>query len=156
MARAPAKAATPAAAKTEKPVPMAPSKPAKKTFTFPKTLGACADRIFTLREERKAAQKIVDAIEAEEKALKEHIIQTLPKSQASGVSGKLANVKTITKNVAHVEDWDKFYAHVKKTGSFDLMQKRLSDTAIQERWEGKKVVPGVVPFPVVTISVTKV
>ena len=66
---------------------------------FPKTLGACADRVYELRAKRLAAQKDVDAIEAEEKALKEHIINTLPKSETTGVAGKVARVTVVTKQV---------------------------------------------------------
>lgn len=125
-------------------------------YKFPKTLAACADRLFELREKRLEEQKKVDAIEAEEKAVKEHLIQNLPKSEASGVAGKLCRVTVITKPVPQVQDWDKFYAYVGKTKSFDLLQRRLTDTAIKERWEAGKKIPGVEPFNVVTLSVNKV
>ena len=61
----------------------------------------------------------MDEVEAEEKALKEHIIQTLPKSEASGVAGKVARVTVVTKDVPQVKDWDAFYKYVSKTKSFD-------------------------------------
>lgn len=125
-------------------------------YKFPKALGACADKLFQLRELRLAKQKEAELIEAEEKALKEHLINTLPKSEANGVAGKVARVSIVTKPVPQVKDWDKFYAHVKKTGQFELMQRRLSDTAIKERWEAGKAVPGVESFNVVTVSINKV
>lgn len=125
-------------------------------YKFPKAMGACADRLFQLREKRLEDQKKVDAIEAEEKALKEHIIQTLPKSEASGVAGKIARVTVITKAVPQVKDWDVFYKHVKKTGEFELLQRRLTDTAIRERWDAGKQVPGVESFNAVTVSLNKI
>ena len=64
----------------------------KKTYKFPKKIGTCADKLYKLRQDRLAQQKIVDALQEEESALKTHIINTLPKSEASGVSGKLARV----------------------------------------------------------------
>lgn len=127
-----------------------------KKYKFPKALGACADKLYQLREARLAKQKEAEAIEAEEKALKEHLINTLPKSEANGVAGKVARVTVVTKPVPQVKDWEKFYAHVKKTGQFELMQRRLSDTAIKERWEAGKSVPGVESFNVVTVSINKV
>jgi hypothetical protein len=128
----------------------------KPKFKFPKTLGACADRLYELRQKRLEEQKKVDAIEAEEKALKEHIIQNLPKSEASGVAGKLARVTVVTKEVPQVRDWDAFYKYVKKTGSFDLMQRRLTEAAVKERWEAGKEIPGVERFQAVTVSINKV
>jgi len=128
----------------------------KPKFKFPKQLGSCADKLYELRQKRLEQQKVVDAIEAEEKALKEHIINTLPKSEASGVAGKLARVTLVTKEVPQVEDWDAFYKHVKKTGQFDLLQRRLTDAAIKERWEHGKEIPGVKHFQAVTVSINKV
>lgn len=125
-------------------------------FKFPKALGACADKLFELRNKRLAEQKKVDEIAAEETALKNHIIENLPKSEASGVAGKLARVTVVTKQVPQVKDWDAFYKYVKKTGSFDLMQKRLTDAAIKERWEAGKEVPGVEHFNAVSVSINKV
>ena len=123
---------------------------------FPKTLGACADALYEVRQARLDLQKKVDALSEQETALREHIIQTLPKSQASGVAGKLARVTVVTKDVPQVKDWDKLYAHVKKTGQFELLQRRLSDSAFKERQEAGKTVPGVELFRAVTVSINKV
>lgn len=125
-------------------------------YKFPKTMGACADRVYLLREQRLASQKEVDKIEEEEKALKEHIINNLPKSEASGVSGKVGHVEVVKKSVPQVKDWEAFYKHVKKTGEFDLMSRSISKTAIQERLDNKKKVPGVELFTTVSLSITKV
>lgn len=125
-------------------------------FKIPKTLGACADRVYELRAKRLAAQKAVDLIEEEEKAIKEHLINNLPKSEASGVAGKSARVTVVTKEVPQVKDWDAFYKHVKKTGDFDLFQRSISKAAVQARWDMNKKVPGVESFDAVTLSITKV
>jgi hypothetical protein len=129
---------------------------AKPVFKMPKTLALCADELYKTREARLVAQKAVEALESKESALKEHLINNLPKSDASGVAGKLARVTIVTKVIPQVKDWDKFYKFIKKTGSFDLMQRRLTDTAVQERWDNGKEVPGVEPFNVVKVSLNKV
>lgn len=128
----------------------------KAKFTIPKQIGACADLLYQLRSNRLVQQKVVDGLEEQEKALKEHIIKNLPKSKASGVSGRVANVKVETKKVAQVKDWKKFYAHVKKTGDFELLGRTIKQEAIRERWEARKKVPGVETFDAVTVSCTKV
>lgn len=124
-------------------------------FKFPEALGACADRLYEIRQQRLALQKDIDALAAEETALKEHLIATLPKSDASGIAGKLCRVAIVTKAVPQVEDWDVLYKHIKRTGQFDLMQRRLVDAAVKERWDVGKKVPGVGYYTVVSVSLNK-
>ncbi len=125
-------------------------------FKMPKGLGACADRLFEVRAARLSIQKQVEQLAAEESAIKEHLINTLPKSDASGVAGKLCRVTIVTKEIPQVKDWDAFYKYVKKTGSFDMLQRRLTDAAIKERWEDGKEIPGVEHFHAVSVSINKV
>ena len=124
-------------------------------YVPPKTIGACADRLYELKELKSEAQKAVDLIESEEKALKQHIIDNLPKSDATGAVGKVAQVTVVKKTVPKVGNWDLFYAHVKKTGHFELLNKALTKKAVEERWEAHKVVPGVETYTDVTLSVHK-
>lgn len=130
--------------------------PAKKNYRFSKKMGTCADRLYALKAKRLAAQKVADEIKEEETALKEHIINTLPKSEASGIAGKMARVTVVNKTVPRVEDWDKFYRHVKRTGNFEMLQRRVGEKAIQERWDNGKEVPGVSHFTFPIISMNKV
>lgn len=146
-----------AAKKTEAPEAAAEKKTTKKdSFKVPKTVGACADLLFELRAKKSEAKKVVDEIEAQEKAVKDFLIENLPKSSQTGAVGKLAKAQVVTKQEPQVENWDALYAHISKTKSWDLLQRRLSTGAIKERWENKKQVPGVGVFPVVSVSVTKV
>lgn len=132
------------------------SKPKPAKFKIPKAMGACADLLYTTRQRRLDLQKQVDALQAQETALREHIIDTLPKSEAKGVAGKVAYVKVETKAVPQVKDWEAFQRYVKKTGAFDLFQRRINTAAIEERWANKKTVPGVESFTAVKVSCTKV
>jgi len=122
---------------------------------IPKTIGACADALYTIRSKRLDLQKKVDALAAEESELREHIICELPKSDASGVAGKLARVSVVRKQVPSVKDWDTFYRYVKRTGAFELLHRRVADAAIRERWDAGKTVPGVEVFTAVTVSLSK-
>lgn len=125
-------------------------------FKLPKSLAQCADLLYTTRQDRLEVQKQVDAFKEQEELLRNHIINTLPKSEASGISGKIANAKIVTKAVPRVMDWEKFYAYVNKNKAFELLQRRLNDGAIQERWDDGKEIPGVETFNTVSVSVTKV
>jgi hypothetical protein len=131
----------------------------EKSYKFPKSMGLCADKLFDLREKRLAAQKIVDAIESEEKALKNHIIDNLDKN-STGASGKHHRVQVVTEPIPQVKDWRKFYDFVKKNDAFDLLQRRLNVKAVQDRVaeikRGPKLLPGTENFNAVKVSLTKV
>ena len=124
--------------------------------TFPKTLGECADALYTARQNRLALQRQLDEMGAYETALREHIINTLPKSKQEGAQGALARVTVVRKEVPQVKDWQAFYAYVSKHKAWELMQRRVSEKAIAERLEGGVKLPGVEIFHAVTLSVNKV
>ena len=88
--------------------------------------------------------------------LEQWFIQELPEDDATGISGKVANVAIKRKEIAVVADWDKFYANIKKKGEFELLNRAVNQKAVKERWEAKKMVPGVEKFTKRTISLTKV
>jgi hypothetical protein len=71
---------------------------ATDTFKLPKSPAACADLLYTLRQDRLALQKQVDAIQERETALNEYFRNSLPKD-TTGISGKLATVQTGVKSV---------------------------------------------------------
>lgn len=110
---------------------------------IPKAIGARADLLYKVRQKRYAIQKQADALRAQERELEDSLIRDLPKSDSTGVAGRVARVRIIVKDVPVVEDWDKFYKHVKRTGTFEYFQRRLNVKAVQERWADKKAVPGV-------------
>lgn len=127
----------------------------KPVFKLPKTLAQCADLLYETKAARLAQQKVVDELQAKESLLREHLIANLPKSEASGVAGKVARVTIGTDTIPRVDDWDLLWKHVKKTGQFELLQKRVSNVAVEERWEHGKEVPGVGHFKVVKVSLNK-
>ena len=129
---------------------------AKKLPKLPKTLGACADRLYELRTEIAALNKQAESLKAERFLIEEHLINNLPKEDARGVSGVQAKANIVTKTVASVKDWDKLYKYILKTKDFSLLKKSVADSSVKERWEAKKAVPGVEPFNVVKVSVNKV
>lgn len=122
---------------------------------IPKTLGACADMVYSLKQKRLLIQHEVDELQAQETELRQHIIDTLPKSQASGVAGKLARVSVVTKVVPRVEDWRLFWSKFNPKRDSDLVQHRLSNEAVAARWENGEKVPGVETFTVVSLSINK-
>lgn len=120
-----------------------------------KTLAEMIDELYELRAARLAAQKEVDKMQAEETALVEAVLAGLASENASAAGGKRALAKTDPKVVPQVKDWEALHRHVKTRGHFDLLQKRVSDTAVKERWEQGLAIPGVEPYTIVKLSLTK-
>jgi hypothetical protein len=128
--------------------------PVPVPIKIPKTLGVCADRLHVLKAQKAALNKDLARVQAEITAISNHLIAVLPKSDASGVSGRFANARVVVKQVPRVVDWALFYAHVAKKKAWELLQRRVGETAIKERWDAGERVPGVEPFAIVTVSVT--
>lgn len=127
-----------------------------RKITIPKKLGTCVDKLYAMRAERLALQTKVAAIKSDEHLLTEHLIKNLSKEKAEGIKGKVAKAGVNKSVVGHVTDWKKFHAYVKKNNAFELLQRRCNDKALKERWEDKKTVPGVEPFNIIKVSLTKV
>lgn len=125
---------------------------------MPKRVGSVADLLYSTRQTRLALQKVVEELQKQETALKNHVIERLPVSDATGAAGKIARVQVIPKTTVQVEDWDKFYAYVRRNNAFELLQRRLSATNVRERLEhaGKRGLPGVKEEGYKDISLTKV
>jgi hypothetical protein len=122
---------------------------------LPKTLGACVDALYKMREQRLAAQKIVDASKTSEEALKLHVLNNFNRQEVEKSSGKLATCAITRRVVAEVQDWDALFKYVSENDAFDLLQKRVNDTAYRARLEENVEVPGIEPFEVVSLSITK-
>lgn len=114
----------------------AKSKP--KPFQIPKTPAACADLLYQLREQRYALNKDVDDLAKQEGLIREHLIATLPISNASGITGAVARVQIEVVEKPQVKDWEKFNAYVVKNQRFDLLQRRINETAVEDTMEHDK------------------
>lgn len=120
---------------------------------FPKSMAACADLLYDLRQERLAADKVAAEKKADEQALIDHIVDNLPKD-SGGAVGKHHKIETYNKTKLVVKDWDRLYAYIRKNNKFELLQRRLGETACQELIDDKKKVPGVENFVTVAVSLT--
>jgi hypothetical protein len=148
---------------------MAGEKKERKPIKLPKSLGACADLLHDTREDRLGRNRVVEELKKDEAQISEHIINQLDKNDEGGAVGKRYKALIKTDDTYIVEDWEAFYAHIKKTGEFDLLNRALNQAAVKERvamqdrpsgkrgenWK-PKLPPGVGRFTVKKISLTKV
>lgn len=128
---------------------------AAKPKPYPKSMGACADLLFLKRQARLELDRQAAAAKAEEVALENHIIDNLPKGDGGAV-GRTHKVIVKTEDKLVVSDWPVFYAYLAKNKTFEMLQKRISTTAIQERLDDGKKVPGIGTFTAVKVSLTKI
>ncbi len=114
------------------------------------------DQLYETREQRYKLNRQVDALEEQEKEIRAKLVAALPKFGATGVAGKVARAQLEGKVIAKVSDAKKFHQYIVKTDAWDLLQQRINSTAVQARWDMKKVVAGVVPETVTFVSLRKV
>jgi hypothetical protein len=126
-----------------------------KPRTIPKKLGEVADLLYAERQHRLVEQHMIKDMQDFETRLKNYLIDHLPKSEASGVSGRIACATVTTRQVPTVEDWDAFYGYIKKKNAFDLLNKHLNVAAATERLEAGEKIPGLGEFTLVGVSCVK-
>jgi len=138
-------------------------------FPAPRSPAAAADKLYAVRDRRLDLDRSSRELKEEEGFLREYLIETIPMSDATGVTGKLAQAVIKTKVVPQAEDWSKIYAQIvrdyldhkrRKTGqhdgAFSLINRALNAAAVEERWEAGESVAGVGRFQTKVVSLTRV
>jgi len=113
------------------------------------------DNYITTRAQRLVMQKQVDEIEELEKELNKTIIAKLREGGMTAMGGKVGLVKMHEAIEPIAEDWPATWAYMKEHDAFELVHKRLTVTAVKERWEHGEEVPGVGRVPKFSLSVSK-
>jgi hypothetical protein len=123
---------------------------------LPASIGLCADLYAEVRELRLAMQKMVDEVKARESEVREHIINSLSKSDDTGAAGKKYRAQVVTKLKPALKDWNAFMGYVILERRTDLLQKRMNERAVLDMLEEGESVPGVEKFNAVDVSITKI
>lgn len=118
-------------------------------------LGNMIDTLYQMRATRIEAQRKVDDMKMVEKTLAKDIMDRLRQDKAQKAGGSVATASIVKNTVPEVENWVKLYAHIKKTGEFELLHQRISFRAWAERYDADKKVPGVLPSIIEDLSLTK-
>lgn len=132
-------------------------KPAKavKLTAAQRQVAGLVDELYKTREKRYALQRTTTALEEQEKAIRLKLISALPKFGATGLAGKVARAQLEGKVIVKVADASKFHKYIVKHDAWDLLQQRVSVKAVQDRWDAKQSIPGVVPETVTVVSLHK-
>jgi hypothetical protein len=116
------------------------------SLTSDGTIGSRIDSLNELREQKRQLEEQIKVIEGSYHELEEALMEDLKTQGMDKATGKKATVSISSITVGNLVDDKAFFAYVKKTGYFHLMQRRLSDPAIRELLESKGSIPGVEPF----------
>jgi hypothetical protein len=119
---------------------------AKTVAKFTGNIGDMIDQLHALREQKRALEAKVAAVEGEYKGVEEELLERLGREGIDASRGTKASCSITSSVVANVLDWDVLNAWIGKTKNFQLYQRRLSDPAYRELMELKGKVPGTESF----------
>lgn len=122
---------------------------------IPKNLGDAIDLLYKTRADRLALNSKVKELQDVEAALSSHILAKLDDAGLDAARGKAATFSRKIETKAVVEDWEAFYRFAVRRKDFSLLYKQASITALKERWDEGKKIPGVAPITVTGYSLTK-
>lgn len=107
------------------------------------------------RAARLEADKVAAALQKEENTIKAQIFEAL---EDQGRDGCITNgyvYSVVETQKPSPADWGAIYTFIVENNAFELLQKRLSDSAVKERWDSGENVPGVVEVTLRNLSVVK-
>lgn len=111
------------------------------------SLGALNDALWEIREKQRKMQKELDELAQEREALERRLIDAMDAQGTDQSRGTYATA-TISESIKpQVEDWDAFWAYIRRTNSFYLLERRAAAVAYRETMERRrKPLPGVKSF----------
>ena len=123
-----------------------------KPVTNAQAMGELADEWWTLRASRLAIEKEVARIREQESRAKSALLQSLTENKVTSVGGQKVRVTHVVKDKPSVNDWEEVYSYIRETGSFDILQRRIGERAVKDRWDDGVKIPGIESYPIDEIS----
>ena len=106
------------------------------------SIGSQIDEYAKLRKEKAALSKQLDDLNKKIVACEQGLIDSLSSQSMLKASGHLATVSIGEFEIAVVKDWQILYNHIVASGSFELLQKRLSNRVALEAISVNGGLPG--------------
>jgi len=118
-------------------------------------LVALIDEYNKVREARLEMGRQLDKLERQENQMEVRIITAMKEQHLTAAGANTCLVRLHSKDVPHVKDWNLLYEHIKSTESWELLQRRVTPTAIADRWNMDVEIPGVERFPIESLSISQ-
>lgn len=120
-------------------------------------LGALVDSFHGLRQRKTELAKMLSDVTSEGERIRKLIIAALEFQNVTAIGGSVARVQLKYKDVPSAASWPDIHAHLTShPEDFDILHRRLSESAIRERWAAGVSIPGVESVVLPDLSVTKV
>lgn len=110
------------------------------------SLGHGIDKLWELREQKRALTKQIEDIDAQCNELELALLDRLDAEGTTKASSSRATVTATESVVPRLTDWDLFTSYILKTKMFHLLERRPSVSGCRELFEKKGMIPGVEPF----------
>ena len=104
-------------------------------------VGTMIDKLWAIREDMRALDKQHTDLEGEYDALEERIKHALDEQKLDKGTGAKATASIVPSDVPHLDDWDTFVAYCRRTGNFQLFERRVAVKAWREILEKTKKPP---------------
>jgi len=113
------------------------------------------NKFVSARQDRLDADKAAKALKEIEQELKGRVVQEMIKHGCGMVGGETKKVTLQTKRKPMAADWLLLSKYIMENDAVDLLQRRLAEGAINERFEDGVEIPGVEFYEVNDLSVGK-
>lgn len=100
--------------------------------------------ILTVRKKRLSLQREADLLEQQEKAMLNSLIEHMSASGIEVYHDGDDQVELIVTQEPVATDWPTILDYIVQTNSTDLLQKRLTASAVKKRWDDDQGIPGIV------------
>jgi hypothetical protein len=103
------------------------------------------EELYTLRRKRLDFQRQADLLEQQEKTIATAIINewVATGKTTEDMGGVTVTLKATIEPVVH--DWPALLTFIVENNAVDILQKRVTPTAVKARWNDREEVPGVHP-----------
>jgi F0F1-type ATP synthase epsilon subunit len=103
--------------------------------------------ILAVRSKRLSLQREADLLEQEEKALTNALIEAMAQEGRDTYEDGGIVVNLVTTDEPLVDSWPKLLDYIVENGAVDLLQKRVTVSAVKARWKDDVNLPGVLSVP---------
>ncbi len=110
------------------------------------TIGVKIDQLHTLREQKRQLEEQVKQLQGQMAELENELIEQMDKQGVSRSTGVNATVSISSSTRPSVDDWNAFYAYIRRHKYYHLLERRPSVSGCNELLETKGKIPGVVSF----------
>lgn len=118
-------------------------------------LGGLIDLLYATRVQRLDAEKEIKALKTKEVGFRMRIKQMLDAASLEAGSGKTATTSVCYTTEPTAKDWPAIYSYIVENDAFDMLQRRLSATAVRDRWNDGIIIPGIEKFDTWDLSLVK-